>query len=265
MIISTSLQKGGVGKTVTTVMLAQYFAFVRNYKVLIIDMDPQGNCTSSFLEKDGLSLKQVMIDKLPFDGVVKNTFVPNLDIVVSDIDLTILELHLLQSGDGAYFLRDLIDYKRLTQKYDIILIDTPPNLGRLTQSSLMASDFVLIPLPAKTYATDGLSNLLVTIEELRSKPRLNPNLKILGAFINMYEERTKVSKGILDQIRAQVPDILMRTHVRFNIRVEECVSQRELLYTYDPKSNAALDFTSLGEEALERAVVNGVLMPEAAA
>lgn len=262
MIISVSQQKGGVGKTATCVMLSHFFSFVRHYKVLIIDMDAQGNATTSFIEKDGTSLKRVVVDKIPFDAILKRTAIDNIDIISSDIEMEDLETHLIVSPDGAYLLKDLIEDKQLRQKYDIILIDTPPHLGRLTVSSLLASDFVLIPLESKIYAADGLSNLLTTIEEIQSKPRLNPHLKILGAFVNKFEERTLVSRGILESLRKQIPDVLLNTTVRYNIRIEECVAKRKLLYTYDPQSHAAEDFTRLGEEILTVAAVKGTLIPE---
>jgi len=262
MIISVSQQKGGVGKTATSVLLSHYFSYVKGYKVLVIDLDAQGNATSSYMEKEHLSLSNVIIDHEPFTNVMKTTPLHNIDVIVSDIEMETLETHLIISPDGAYFLKDLIADHGLRQQYDIILIDTPPHLGRLTLGALIASDFVLIPLESKKFAADGVANLLATIAEVQSKERLNPKLQIMGAFINKYEERTLISKAIITSLRQQIPDILLQTAIRYNIRIEECLSQQELIYTYDPRSNAAADITSLGDEILAVAAIKGHLLPE---
>jgi chromosome partitioning protein len=260
MIMSFSQQKGGVGKTVTSVMLSQFFSYIKKYRVLLIDMDSQGNATSSFVEKDGTSIKRVIIDGMLLENVLRKTKIDNLDIIVSDIEMEDLEAHLLINPEGPYRLRDLIEDHSLDTKYDIICIDTPPHLGRLTLSSLIASDFVLIPLESKIYAAEGIENLFLTVKQVQK--RFNPDLRILGAFINKFEERTIISKDILKSFKEQIPDILLDTHVRYNIRIEECIGTKSLLYTYAPKSNAAIDFTKLGEEVLFRVALAGKLLPE---
>lgn len=263
MIISVSNQKGGLGKTTAALMLSQFFSFIRDYKVLVIDMDPQANLTSTVLSGtpgEFKSLKEVLIDGADIWDIITPTSIKGMDILPSNIGMEDLEAHLIVKANGPLLLKDLIlDYK-LNDRYDFIFIDTPPHLGRLTVNALVATDYVLIPLESKVYAADGVTKLLATIAETRKS--LNPGLKILGAFLNRYESRTIVSRDIAESYANQIPDLLMQTKVRFNIRVEECIAAKELLYTYDPKSFGAKDFAALGEEVLARLALNETLISE---
>lgn len=262
MIISLSIQKGGTGKTISSVMLAQFYSYVREYRVLLIDLDPQGNATQSFIDKDGTSLEKVIIGRQPLSTIIKKTNIKNLDIIPSDIQMETLETSLMNSISGGYRLRDLIQYNKLRDYYDIIIIDTPAHLGRLTANALIAADYVLIPLEPKPYAATGLDMLFQTIEEIQTTEELNPRLKILGVYINKFEDRTNIAKGILESLKSQIPELLLDTYVRFNVRVDEVVCNRENLYTYDRKCNAAVDFAALGETILQRALQLGTLLPE---
>ncbi len=260
MIITLAQQKGGVGKSTASIVLSQFFSFIKKYKVLAIDMDPQSNMTTTLLKQNSInSLKQVVLENTPLSDVIQHTSIQGLDIIPSNISMEELESYLISIADGPYKLKDIIEDYSLQKKYDFIILDTPPHLGRLTVSSLVASDYVIIPLENKVFAADGLSKLFDTISV--TVKRFNKDLNILGAFINKYESRTIISRDIINAYMKSIPDLLFNTKIRFNIRIEECIAEKDILFTYDPKSYGATDFAALGDEILNKLTEHGQFIP----
>lgn len=259
MIISFGIQKGGVGKTTASCMISQYLAFNKNYKVLLIDMDPQANATMTFLEQKDRCIFDVIVRNIPLNEIVKKTQINTLDIVPSNIEMEDLETYLVTKSDGPKRLRHLVDDYSLSNAYDFIIIDTPPHLGRLTMASLVTSDYVAVPLESESYSADGLNEFLKTVSIVQSE--FNPKLKVIGAFLNKYETRTILSRDITAQYEKQLGNMLFNTRIRQNVRIRECIAERATLFTFDGRSAGAEDFAALGDELLSRITLNGDLIP----
>ncbi len=259
MIICFANQKGGVGKTTVAVFLSQFFSFIKNKKVLIIDADPQANTTRALIEYKGYPcLKELIMEGESIDNAIISTKIENLSIIPSNEQSQYaLERYLLSEDDGPYKFKDFVDDYKLKERFDMVLVDTPPNLGRLTVAVLAGSQYVIVPLESRVFSADAFMNLSRTIE--RTRARFNDELVLLGAFINKFERRTNLSKSILESYRRNLGDILMESVVRYNITIEECIGLRENLFIYDPRSNGAQDIAKLGDEILLRLVNKGAL------
>lgn len=260
MIFCFANQKGGVGKTTVAVFLSQFFSFIKNQRVLIIDSDPQANTTRALIEYKGSpTLKELIIEGENIDNAILSTKINNLHLIPSsEQSLYALERYLLSEDDGPYKFKDLVEDYKLNEKFDMVFVDTPPNLGRLTVAALAGARYVIVPLESRVFSADAFLNLSRTIE--RTKDRFNDSLDLLGAFINKYEKRTNLSKSILESYRKNLGDILMQSVIRYNITIEECIGLRENLFIYDPRSNGAQDFAMLGDEILIRLVNKGALL-----
>jgi chromosome partitioning protein len=250
MIITVANQKGGVGKTTTTINLAAAVAN-KGFKTLLIDLDPQANSTMSYV--DARSLSKSMYDVLvseeqEFANVIVATPVENLWLAPSRIALAKLESKLIGDLDGPFRLKDRM--ANVVNDYDYVFIDTPPTLGMITVNALVASTHVLVPIQSSYFALEGTDDLLETIEKIKSRP--NPNLQLLGVVITMHDRRTTLAKDIHEQIGSVFGDRLFNTVITKSIRLEESPAYKESIFTFAPKSSGAMEYYSLSEELLSR-------------
>ena len=250
MIISITNQKGGVGKTTTAINLAAALA-QKGQKTLLIDLDPQGNSTMSYLDRKTVekSMFDVLTDpEVKLKDILRPSGLPNLDIAPARISLAKIESKLLGEIDGHFRLRDKIDSVR--RRYDAILIDTPPTLGMITVNAMVASTHVLIPIQSSYFALEGTDDLLETIDKIKARP--NPNLRILGVVITLHDKRTVIGKDVFDQIKGVFGDKIFKTTISKSVRLEESPAHQESIFTFAPRSSGAAEYYSLSEEVLSR-------------
>jgi chromosome partitioning protein len=250
VIISVTNQKGGVGKTTTTINLAAALAH-KGLKTLLIDLDPQGNSTMSYLDRKTVekSMFDVLTDPdVKFKDIVRPSGLPNLDIAPARISLAKIESKLLGEIDGHFRLRDKIDGVR--KRFDAVLIDTPPTLGMITVNAMVAATHVLIPIQSSYFALEGTDDLLETIDKIKARP--NPSLRILGIVITLHDKRTVIGRDVYKQIAAVFGDKIFRTTISKSVRLEESPAHRESIFTFAPRSSGAAEYYSLSEEVLSR-------------
>ena len=246
MIISIANQKGGCGKTTTTVNLGSVLA--RKHKVLLIDIDPQGNLTTSFgINKNDLG--RTMYDVM-LDGGIEKAILSkgSLDIVPSIIDLAGAEVQLSGKMGREYILAN--ELKKLSRHYDFIVIDTPPSLGVFTINALVASDYVLIPVQAEFFALEGLTQLLSVVDLVNT--RLGRTLKILGMVVTMFNSRTRSSNEVLEDVRKHYSKHLFRTIIPRNVTVTDSTMTGEPLVTYRKDAPASKSYIELAKEIERR-------------
>ena len=262
MIISFVIQKGGVGKTTGAVFFSQFLSYVKQNKVLLIDIDPQANATSALVEyNETPTLYEVIFNKANLTDAILPTKISNLFLLPScENSLYALESALRDADDGPHFFKDFARDYFIDEEYDFIIFDCPPNLGRLTVAALSASRFAVVPLESKVFAKDAIVNLNSTFE--RIKARFNPHLETLAFFINKFDERTKLSRAINDAYRESLGPLLLNSTVRNNVAIDESILEKENLFVYDPRSKGAQDFAALGDELLMKIVEKGILIKE---
>ena len=245
-IIATCNQKGGVGKTTTTVNLAAYLA-TSGKKILLIDTDPQGNATSGIgFEKHSITscLYNALIEGEPLKNIIKETNINNLDLIPATSQLAGAEVELVNAANRETKLKTALqDIKDL---YDFILIDCPPSLSLLTVNALTAADEVIIPIQCEYYALEGLGRLTETIHLIRES--LNPNLKIRGILFTMFDGRTILSNQVVEETKNHFKDEVFRTIIPRNIRLAEAPSYGQPILLYDPTSTGATAYESLAKE-----------------
>ncbi|MCQ2548317.1 MAG: AAA family ATPase [Clostridia bacterium] len=243
-------QKGGVGKTTTNINLGACLA-QKGKKVLIIDIDPQGNTTSGLgFEKKRLrnTTYNLLVEKdYKTRKAILHTSTKNLDLIPASVDLAGAEIELVQIPGREKMLREAL--KKVKDDYDFIFIDCPPSLGLLTINSLAAVDTVLIPIQCEFYALEGVSQLMSTIELV--KKSINPNLEIEGVILSMFDGRTNLSVQVVQEVKKYFGNRVYSTVIPRNVRLAEAPSYGLPITEYDPKSTGALAYMEFAEEFLE--------------
>ena len=247
-IKSLSNQKGGVGKTTTTVNLSTILA-KKGKKVLLIDTDPQGNATSGLgVSKDvELSVYDILIGDTEFDETLQETAIKNLKVCPSNISLAGAEVQLVSMMSREQRLKTKLD--KIKDQYDYILIDCPPSLGLVTLNAFTASDSVLIPVQCEYFALEGLGQLLNTVNLV--KKHLNKNLEIEGALLTMYDARTNLSNQVVKEVKKYFEDKVYKTVIPRNVRLSEAPSYGMPITVYDPRSKGAKAYEKFAKELLK--------------
>lgn len=241
-------QKGGVGKTTTAVNLATYMA-LSGAKILLVDLDPQGNATSGLgIDKKSvpLSTYDVLIEGKPITEAALATQVVNLSMLPATIDLAGAELALMPKMARENYLREALSPARA--EFDVVLIDAPPSLGLLTLNALVAADSVIIPIQTEYYALEGISQLLQTIELVQR--RLNPSLSIARVILTLHDNRTRLGNQVIEEVRAFFLEKVSPTVIPRNVRLSEAPSHGLPVALYDPKSRGARAYREIAQEIL---------------
>ncbi|MEN6371307.1 MAG: AAA family ATPase [Armatimonadota bacterium] len=241
-------QKGGVGKTTTSVNLAACAA-VAGEKVLLVDTDPQGNATSGVgVVKSGLEacIYDVLINSEPIENVIIKTDTPNLDLVPARLDLAGADIELMSMMSRETKLKNALG--QVSDQYEMIVIDCPPSLGLLTINVLTAADYVILPIQCEYYALEGISQLLRTVELI--KQNLNPDLEIAKVLLTMYDYRTNLSQQVVREVQTFFSDQVSEVLVPRNVRLSEAPSHGLPIIAYDPKSKGAEAYRIFSEEVM---------------
>ena len=249
-IIAIANQKGGVGKTTTSVNLAASLGVLEK-KVLLIDADPQANATSGLgidVEKVEFGTYQLLEHSIKAEEAIIKTSSPNLDIIPSHIDLVAIEIELVDMEEREYMLKKAITH--LKEKYDYILIDCAPSLGLLTLNALTAADSVIIPIQCEYFALEGLGKLLNTIKSVQKIH--NKNLDIEGLLLTMYDSRLRLSNQVVEEVQKHFNEMVFTTIIQRNVRLSEAPSYGESIINYDAASKGASNYLSLAHEIIKK-------------
>ena len=249
-VIAVANQKGGVGKTTTAVNLSSALA-ERGYKVLVIDLDPQGNATSALgVDKHQIKTQayDVLMNSVSITDALQSTEIEGLDVLPTNIDLTGAELELVSLMARETRLRAAIAPVR--NQYDYIYIDTPPSLGLLTINSLTAADSVLVPLQCEYYALEGLSSLMNTIDLVRRS--LNPRLRISGILLTMFDRRNRLSYQVETDVRTHGKDLVFNACIPRNVRLSESPSFGKPVLLYSSQCTGAMAYRAVADEVVNR-------------
>ncbi len=249
-VIIVANQKGGVGKTTTVVNLSSYLAHAGK-KILVIDLDSQGNsCSGLGVKKEGRekSLYEALVGLAPARDIIIHTDIKNLHVIPSNINLSGAQVEMIEMEQREFRLKRVVDAVR--NYYDFIFIDSPPSLGILTVNGLVASDSVIIPIQCEYYALEGLSQLLKTINLVKN--RLNKSLKLEGVLLTMFDTRTNLSRQVVEEVLAYFKGKVYKTIIPRNVRLAEAPSFGKPISIYDPQSVGALSYNKLSKE-----IING--------
>ncbi len=249
-IIAIANQKGGVGKTTTSINLAAALA-EKGKKVLLIDTDPQGNATSGFgVDKNDLdyTIYELILEECGIRDCILANVIPGVSIIPSNVNLAAAEIDLIGVDRKEFILKNEVDY--ISDKYDYIIIDCPPSLNMLTINSMTTANSILVPIQCEYYALEGLSQLIHTVNLV--KERLNPSLAMEGVVFTMFDSRTNLSSQVVDNVKTNLKGYIFKTVIPRNIRLAEAPSYGMPIIKYDPKSTGADAYMSLAEELMEK-------------
>jgi len=256
-IVAIANQKGGVGKTTTSINLAT--ALVEcGLRVLLVDFDPQGNASTGLgveaTQRDMTSY-DLLVDDAALEDVIQDTAIEGLGIVPATVDLSSADIELISNEKRSFLLHDALRQTAMDAfNWDYILIDCPPSLNLLTVNAMVASHSVLIPLQSEFFALEGLSQLMMTIREVRQVA--NPNLRIEGVLLTMYDKRNNLSQQVETDARDNLGELVFKTVIPRNVRVSEAPSYAMPVLTYEPKSQGAMAYRALAQELIRKNQTN---------
>lgn len=248
-VIAIANQKGGVGKTTTAINLSAAIA-VKGKKVLVIDMDPQGNTTSGFgIEKS--RVEKTIYELFIGENTIKETIIPNVfenvSIIPANVNLAAVEIELIGTEKKEFIMKEEVDF--IKDDYDYIIIDCPPSLSILTINAMTTADSVLVPIQCEYYALEGLSQLIHTIELV--KERLSPKLELEGVVFTMFDSRTNLSEQVVENVKENMDSRVFNTLIPRNIRLAEAPSFGMPIIKYDPKSAGSEAYLKLADEIIK--------------
>ena len=248
-VIVVANQKGGVGKTTTSINLSAYLAELKK-KTLLIDCDPQGNASSGVgIDKEEVtaSVYDVLVNNESiYDNIIETRY-KNLKIIPSNVDLAGAEIELVSMDKREFLLKEKI--KEIKEEFDYIIIDCPPSLGLLTLNAFAAADSVIIPIQCEYYALEGLGALTKTVSTI--KQSINPDIELEGILLTMFDKRTNLSTVVYDEVKKYFPDKVYKTVIPRNVRLSEAPSYGEAIVSYDKFSKGAHAYKSLAKEVLK--------------
>lgn len=252
-IIAIANQKGGVGKTTTTINLGAALA-EKNKKVLLIDLDPQGNASTGLgvgSDKRDITTYDVLSGEASLASAVQKTSVKNLMIVPATTDLSSADIELIDNEQRSFLLRSVLRSEDAeARKHDYILIDCPPSLNILTVNAMVAAHSIIVPLQSEFFALEGLSQLILTVRDVRQSA--NPDLRIEGIALTMYDQRNNLSLQVEDDARENMGDMVFKTVIPRNVRLSEAPSFALPVLAYDPSSKGSIAYRALAKEVINR-------------
>lgn len=251
-IIAIANQKGGVGKTTTTINLGAALA-EQGAKVLVVDLDPQGNASTGLgieAESREYTTYELLLEEIDLGDVVQATDTANLSIIPATVDLSSADMELISNEKRSYMLHDALRQRAMdAYGFDFILIDCPPSLNLLTVNAMVAAHSVLVPLQSEFFALEGLSQLMLTIREVRQSA--NPDLRIEGVVLTMFDMRNNLSSQVEQDARDNLGELVFQTRIPRNVRVSEAPSFAMPVLSYDPESKGAQAYRALARELMQ--------------